>query len=58
MAKFNLNKKFIIGTANFSQTYGAKPTNVCNSEIIKILNLAKKNKINTIDTAEAYFKEK
>lgn len=57
MAKFNLNKKFIIGTANFSQTYGAKPINVSNSEILKILNLAKKNNINTIDTAEAYLKK-
>ena len=42
MAKFNLNKKFIIGTANFSQTYGAKPTNVCNSEIIKDFEFGKK----------------
>ena len=31
--------------------------NVCNSEIIKFLNFSKKNKIDTIDTAEAYLEK-
>ena len=57
MLRVNLKKKFIIGTANFTQTYGANPINISNSEVLKILNLAKKHKINTIDTAEAYLKK-
>ena len=56
MSRANLKHKFIIGTANFTQTYGANPTNVSKNEIIKILHLAKKHKINKIDTAEAYLK--
>ena len=56
MNKANLKKKFIIGTANFTQTYGAVPTNIRSREIKKILSLAKKNGINKIDTAEAYLK--
>ena len=57
MLRVNLKKKIIIGTANFTQTYGANPINISNSEVLKILNLAKKHKINTIDTAEAYLKK-
>ena len=57
MVRVNLKKKFVIGTANFTQTYGANPINICNSQVVKILNLAKKYKINTIDTAEAYLKK-
>jgi aryl-alcohol dehydrogenase-like predicted oxidoreductase len=56
MSRANLKHKFIIGTANFTQTYGANPTNVSKNEITKILHLAKKHKINKIDTAEAYLK--
>ena len=56
MKNASIKNKFIIGTANFTQTYGAKQTNISKNEIIKILNLAKKHKINKIDTAEAYLK--
>ena len=56
MSRINLKKKIIIGTANFTQTYGIVPTNISLKEIKKILNLAKKNKIYKIDTAEAYLK--
>lgn len=56
MHKTNLKKKFIIGTANFTQTYGVVPVNIRSREIKKILSLAKKNGIYKIDTAEAYLK--
>ena len=43
MNKNELKKRFIIGTANFTQKYGADPKEIDNKEIKKILNLAKKN---------------
>ena len=58
MNKINFKKKLIIGTANFTQKYGADPTKINLSEIKKILNLAKKNSIYNIDTAESYLKDK
>jgi aryl-alcohol dehydrogenase-like predicted oxidoreductase len=58
MNKNELKKRFIIGTANFTQKYGADPKEIDNKEIKKILNLAKKNKIYKIDTAKAYLKKK
>tara|TARA_A100001011_G_C14225339_1_gene806343 strand:- start:586 stop:1449 length:864 start_codon:yes stop_codon:yes gene_type:complete len=58
MKKFQLKKRFIIGSANFTQKYGADSTKINNYEIKKILNLAKKNNIYKIDTAEAYLQEK
>ena len=50
--------KIVIGTANFFSEYGVNKIKVTNQEIIKILNLAKKNNINNIDTAERYFNKK
>ena len=51
-------KKIIIGTANFTQKYGAHPTKINRYEIKKILDLAKKNNLLEIDTAESYLKDK
>jgi len=48
--------KIIIGTANFLRKYTYKNQAVSKSEIIKILNFAKSNKINSIDTAFEYDK--
>lgn len=50
-------KKLIIGSANFTQKYGANNKKVRRYEIKKILELAKKNKINTIDTAASYLSD-
>ena len=58
MNEFQLKKRFIIGSANFTQKYGANPTKINNYEIKKILDLAEKNKIFEIDTAESYLKNK
>lgn len=58
MNKSQLKKRIIIGSANFTQRYGADSTKVNIHEIKKILNLAKKNKIYEIDSAEAYLKDK
>ncbi len=58
MNKSQLKNRIIIGSANFTQTYGADPTKISSYEIKKILNLAKKNNIYEIDTAEAYLKDK
>ena len=58
MNKFKLKKKFVIGSANFTQKYGADLTQINQNEIKKILNLAKKNGIFQIDTAESYLKNK
>tara|TARA_Y100000768_G_scaffold387080_1_gene377188 strand:+ start:2555 stop:3412 length:858 start_codon:yes stop_codon:yes gene_type:complete len=52
-----LKKKLILGSANFSHKYGIIPTKVDPTEIKKILLLAKKNNINTIDTAESYLND-
>ena len=57
MYQSQLKKRFIIGSANFSQNYGADSTKVSEIQIKKILDLAKKYKINKIDTAEAYLKQ-
>lgn len=54
MNKNELKKRFVIGTANFTQKYGADPKKVSLREINKILNLANENGINKIDTASAY----
>ncbi len=54
----NLEKKIILGSANFTQNYGMGSTRVSYNEIKKILNLAKKSNIYEIDTAEAYLKNK
>ena len=56
MKKNKLKKNFVIGSANFVQKYGASSTKVSYNEIKKILNIAKKNSIFKIDTAESYLK--
>ena len=56
MKKSQLKKRFVIGSANFTQKYGADSTKISNHEVKKILNLAKNNNIYKIDTAEAYLK--
>ena len=58
MNKSQLKNRIVIGSANFTQKYGADSTKICSHEIKKILNLAKKNNIYKIDTAEAYLKDK
>ena len=58
MNKSTLIKRFIIGSANFEKTYGAKPIKVNYNEVRKILYLAKKKNIFKIDTAEDYLKKK
>ena len=58
MNKFLLKKRFIIGSANFTQKYGTDGVKIDSFEIKKILKLAEKNKIYEIDTAEAYLKNK
>ena len=50
--------RLVIGTANFSQKYGANPIKIKKNETKKIFKLAKKNKINLIDTADSYLKHK
>ncbi len=57
MNKSQLKKRFIIGSANFTQKYGVDSTIVNNQEIKKIFNLAKKNNIYRVDTAETYLKK-
>ena len=47
-------KKLIIGTANFFKSYGHHKNKVEKSEIIKILNFSKKNKISIIDISTHY----
>ena len=58
MKKSELKNRIMIGSANFTQKYGIDTIKVDIFEIKKILNLAKKNKIFNIDTAEAYLKDK
>ena len=58
MNKNDFKKKLIIGTANFTRKYGADLTKVNLSEIKKISEIAKKNKIYNFDTAESYLKNK
>jgi len=50
----NLNSKVILGTANFGSNYGLSNTKINRDEIKKILELAKKYKIDSIDTAYNY----
>lgn len=47
-----IKKKLILGTANFSSTYGLRKTKSKNNQ--SILEYLKKNKINWIDTSGAY----
>ena len=54
----DLKKKIVIGSANFAQKYGADSKKISPKEIKKILNLAKKNNIYEIDTAQVYLKNK
>ena len=54
----DLKKKIVIGSANFAQKYGADSKIISPKEIKKILNLAKKNNIYEIDTAQVYLKNK
>jgi len=56
--KSQLKNRIVIGSANFTQKYGADSTKISSYEIKKILNFAKKNNIYNIDTAEAYLKDK
>jgi len=49
-----MKKKIIIGSANFNQNYGINNNNISKKEIKKLINLAKKHGINTIDTAAGY----
>jgi hypothetical protein len=56
--KIKLIKRFIIGSANFTQKYGPDTIKVNKNEIKKILKLAKKNSIYKIDTAEGYLKDR
>lgn len=58
MNKIKLIKRFIIGSANFTQKYGPDTIKVNKNEIKKILKLAKKNSIYKIDTAEGYLKDR
>jgi len=46
--------KYIIGTANFGSNYGLLKKKVSKNEVVKILRLAKKLKIDFIDTANFY----
>jgi aryl-alcohol dehydrogenase-like predicted oxidoreductase len=56
--KTKLKNRIVIGSANFSQKYGADPIKLNHRENRKILNLAKNNGIYEIDTAKAYIKNK
>ena len=58
MKNLLFKKKIIIGSANFTQKYGAEKIKIRAHEIKKILNSAEKNCIDEIDTAEAYLKNK
>jgi len=46
--------KIILGSANFNQNYGIKKNFIKKKEIKKVLNLASKSKIRTIDTSPLY----
>ena len=58
MNSSQLKNRIVIGSANFTQRYGIDPIKINSYEIKKILNLAKKNNIYKIDTANAYIKDK
>ena len=51
-----MKNKIILGSANFNQNYGVKKNFIKKSEVKKLLNLAFKNKIKTIDTSPLYGK--
>ena len=51
-----MKNKIILGSANFDQVYGLKKNFIKRDEIKKLLNLASKNKIRTIDTSPLYNK--
>ena len=55
--KNQFKKKLIIGSANFFQKYGVNNRKVQHNEIKKIFDLAKKNKIDIIDTATSYLSD-
>lgn len=57
MNKTELKKRFVIGSANFTQKYGADPLKLNFKQANEILDYATKIGINKIDTAEAYFKK-
>ena len=57
ITKNKLIKKFIIGSANFYQKYGANSVKIKKKEIEKILDLSLNNNINKIDTAHSYIKK-
>ncbi len=46
--------KYVIGTANFGRNYGLFKKKVNKNEVSKILRLAKKLKIQLVDTANFY----
>ena len=58
MNKSKLKKRIILGSANFTQKYGANQIKIKSRDIKNILKLAKNNNINKIDTAEDYLKDK
>ena len=58
MNKFQLKRRIILGSANFTQKYGANQIKIKSRDIKNILKLAKNNNINKIDTAEDYLKDK
>ena len=58
MNKTQLIKRLVIGSANFTQKYGADPIKLNHKENKKILKLAKNNGIYEIDTAKTYLKSK
>ena len=58
MNKTQLIKRLVIGSANFTQKYGADPIKLNYKENRKILKLAKNIGIYEIDTAKTYLKRK
>ena len=58
MNKTTFLSRLVIGSANFSQKYGTSKTRINYKEKNKIINLAKKNKIYKIDSAQSYIKNK
>ena len=51
-----MKNKIILGSANFDQVYGIKKNFIKRKEIKKLLNIALKNNIKTIDTSPLYNK--
>jgi aryl-alcohol dehydrogenase-like predicted oxidoreductase len=58
MNKIKFKKKLVIGSANFTQKYGADTIKINRNEIKKISYFALKNNINKIDTADSYLNNK